>query len=105
MLGLFSPFFDSALSDQLWGHDLSHAWLRREICAYLLAHRERCENFVDADGGFDKYVREMQTTGTYGGHLELQVCAWLMRVNIKVIQPTVCPSSSLISHLFLRSQN
>ena len=78
------------MSDQLWGHDLSHAWLRREICAYLLAHRERCENFVDADGGFDKYVREMQTTGTYGGHLELQVCAWLMRVNIKVIQPTVC---------------
>lgn len=84
-----SFLFLSALSDQLWGHDLSHAWLRREICAYLLAHRERCENFVDADGGFDKYIRDMQTTGTYGGHLELQVCAWLMRVNIKVIQPTV----------------
>lgn len=79
----------SALSDQLWGHDLSHAWLRREICAYLVSHRLRCENFVDSDGGFDKYIRDMQTTGTYGGHLELQVCAWIMRVNIKVIQPTV----------------
>ncbi|KZT34953.1 cysteine proteinase [Sistotremastrum suecicum HHB10207 ss-3] len=76
-----------ALSDQLFGVPSHHLTLRKEICDWMAARKERYEPFVEDDRGLDVHLRNMREQGTYGGHLELSAFAHLKRRNVKVIQP------------------
>ncbi|CCO35918.1 OTU domain-containing protein 3 [Rhizoctonia solani AG-1 IB] len=76
-----------ALSDQIYGTPNEHLALRKEICAFMAAHKERFEAFVDDDRSWDQHISSMRNNGTYGGHLELTAFAQLKVVNVKVVQP------------------
>ncbi|KAF8750120.1 Cysteine proteinase [Rhizoctonia solani] len=76
-----------ALSDQIYGTPNEHLTLRKEICAFMAAHKERFEAFVDDDRSWDQHISTMRNNGTYGGHLELTAFAQLKVVNVKVVQP------------------
>lgn len=76
-----------ALSDQIYGTPNEHLVLRKDICTFMAAHKERFEAFVDDDRSWDQHISAMRNNGTYGGHLELTAFAQLKAVNVKVVQP------------------
>ncbi|CAH7685554.1 hypothetical protein BY996DRAFT_6410671 [Phakopsora pachyrhizi] len=78
-----------ALSDQLHGTPSDHYKIRKEVVDYLSKNKARYEDFVDVDEdqSYEKHLEEMSKLGTYGGHLELNGFANLIRRPIKVIQP------------------
>ncbi|CAE6478980.1 unnamed protein product [Rhizoctonia solani] len=76
-----------ALSDQIYGTPNEHLVLRKDICTFMAAHKERFEAFVDDDRSWDQHISAMRNNGTYGGHLELTAFAQLKSVNVKVVQP------------------
>ncbi|CAE6526576.1 unnamed protein product [Rhizoctonia solani] len=76
-----------ALSDQIYGTPNEHLTLRKAICAFMAAHKERFEAFVDDDRSWEQHISAMRNNGTYGGHLELTAFAQLKIVNVKVVQP------------------
>ncbi|CAE6462607.1 unnamed protein product [Rhizoctonia solani] len=76
-----------ALSDQIYGTPNEHLVLRKDICAFMAAHKERFEAFVDDDRSWEQHISAMRNNGTYGGHLELTAFAQLKVVNVKVVQP------------------
>ncbi|KAJ1300810.1 hypothetical protein OPQ81_002450 [Rhizoctonia solani] len=76
-----------ALSDQIYGTPNEHLALRKEICTFMEAHKERFEAFVDDDRSWEQHISAMRNNGTYGGHLELTAFAQLKVVNVKVVQP------------------
>ncbi|CAE6478410.1 unnamed protein product [Rhizoctonia solani] len=76
-----------ALSDQIYGTPNEHLVLRKDICAFMAAHKERFEAFVDDDRSWEQHISAMRNNGTYGGHLELTAFAQLKIVNVKVVQP------------------
>ncbi|CAE6526100.1 unnamed protein product [Rhizoctonia solani] len=76
-----------ALSDQIYGTPNEHLVLRKDICAFMAAHKERFEAFVDDDRSWEQHISAMRNNGTYGGHLELTAFAQLKVANVKVVQP------------------
>lgn len=93
-----------ALSDQLYGSDVFHVKLRKDVCDWIERHEERYEPFVEDERGLETHLGCMRQNGehtcifctrsylsgtvaTYGGHMELSAFAHLTKRNVKVIQP------------------
>ncbi|TFK97576.1 hypothetical protein BDV98DRAFT_259638 [Pterulicium gracile] len=76
-----------ALSDQLYGSDVFHVKLRKDVCDWIERHEERYEPFVEDERGLETHLGCMRQNATYGGHMELSAFAHLTKRNVKVIQP------------------
>ena len=53
-----------ALSDQLYGTPSHHQQLRKDICDWIEAHKQRYEPFVEDDRGLDVHLRCMRENGS-----------------------------------------
>lgn len=53
-----------ALSDQLYGTAAHHLQLRKDICDWIEAHKERYAPFVEDERGLDVHLRCMREPGT-----------------------------------------
>jgi OTU domain-containing protein 6 len=64
--------------------------LRRQVASYLREHSAEYEPFVDEDsGGLECWCRQLESTSTWGGFLELRVMAQLLQ------QPVIVHSVAL----------
>ncbi|RXW13398.1 hypothetical protein EST38_g12456 [Candolleomyces aberdarensis] len=76
-----------ALSDQLYGSESRHAFLRGSICDFIHTNKARYEPFCEDERGLGVHLRCMRENGTYGGHLELSAFAHMSKRDVKVVQP------------------
>lgn len=58
--------------------------LREIVADYLRDHRKEFEPFVETD--FEIYCEKLSKDNVWGGQLELQVCAQLLKRSIEIIQ-------------------
>lgn len=89
VLGDGNCFF-RAVSIQLYGTDRYHAFLRYIVCQYMAGNEEELAPFLsDIDTGsegFQAYVNNMYTDGTWAGNLEILVTTIVTRRDIRIYQ-------------------
>ena len=65
-----------ALSDQLYGTPSYHLKLRKEICDWIEAHKERYEPFVEDERGLSVHLQCMRQQGNVACHPPLWSYYW-----------------------------
>ncbi|EGR34728.1 OTU-like cysteine protease family protein, putative [Ichthyophthirius multifiliis] len=60
-----------SISDQLDGNEEYHAYYRKIVVEQIKSNQDFFKNFI-YDIELDKYVKEMQNIGTWGGNMEIQ---------------------------------
>ncbi|XP_038678025.1 OTU domain-containing protein 3 isoform X2 [Scyliorhinus canicula] len=75
-----------ALGDQLEGHSRNHLKHRRETVDFMVKHRQDFEPFVEDDVPFDRYVANLEKTGTFVGNDVIVAFARNNQVNIVIHQ-------------------
>ena len=87
----------ASLADQT--SEFSVRQLRQLITDYLREHRNEFEPFIETD--YDLYCEKLAKENTWGGQVELQISAKILRRSIEIIQGNGnepiridCPSSS-----------
>ncbi len=78
-----------SVSDQLTGSEESHWELRLRAVAFMRAHRDDFEPFVDTDehDSWEEYLSDMACEGEWGGNMELVALSRAAKVNVCVHQP------------------
>lgn len=75
-----------ALGDQLDGHSHNHLTHRRDVCEYMLKHREDFEPFIEDEVPFQRYIDNLSQSGTYAGNDAIVAFARLHEVVIVIHQ-------------------
>ena len=78
--------FFRAVADQLFGYEIFHIRLRREVVEHMRNNKDKYSLFIEDDIDFDKYLNYMGTDGIWGGQLEMSVLAELHNFNVIVYQ-------------------
>ncbi|ETO25805.1 OTU-like cysteine protease family protein [Reticulomyxa filosa] len=73
-----------SLADQLHGDERMHGQYRKEIVEYMQSHAEQFASFCTDD--FEKYLKGMSKSGTWGGNLELTAASRVYQIDICVHQ-------------------
>lgn len=79
--------------------DFTVRQLRQIVADYLKEHRTEFEPFIETD--YDVYCEKLAKENTWGGQVELQICAKILKRSIEIIQGNGnepiridCPSST-----------
>lgn len=90
--------FFRAVSDQLYGTEEHHAYLRGCACDYMQRNEELLTPFLaDTDDSFSSYVDDMRCDGVWAGNLEVQAISMVCVANIRIHQ-SAKPSYDIRNH-------
>lgn len=78
--------FFRALSDQLTGHEHTHADLRHQVVEYIRANEAIFSPFIEDDEDFDEYCDRMSQDAEWAGHIEVQAASLVLESNLKIYQ-------------------
>lgn len=72
-----------AISMNLYGNQEQHMVVRGKVVNHMLQHRDEFQPFLNED--WDRYIRDMKKSGTWGDELTLKACCDAYQILISVI--------------------
>lgn len=73
------------VSEQIYDTQSYHEQIRKDCVNFMIKHRDQYEQEIDDN--FDKYIRKMAATDTYGTLTELRAMGYLFKRNVLLYQP------------------
>ena len=74
--------FFRAISDQLFGGEDEHQFLRKTVVEHLRENKDEYKLFMENDMNIDRYIDAMSLSGTWGGQLEMSILAKIYKFNV-----------------------
>ncbi len=89
--------FFRAVSDQMYGTEDHHAYLRDLCCDYMEKHEEELAPFLDDSEDYAAYVDHMREDGVWAGNIEIHATSMATHRDVRIHQHKK-PSYDLVNH-------